>query len=171
MSKVLKCSRCGRRYRDQSDWNSVVDDDGRITALVCSDCQTPLENAEAVINEATLDYGTDGSGRLLAKPKAEDPCVVCLCATDTGLGFTGEAEYIHAALMTLGLSHDRAFLMLESEPGMVPAGELTRVFRVCEDCVAKCNAGLDPGVAGLKVGPVSSPVGVPGYCQREGRTP
>jgi hypothetical protein len=44
---------------------------GFIAATICSACQTPMENAEAEINAATLDYqGADAFGRLIARPRA-----------------------------------------------------------------------------------------------------
>lgn len=52
------CDRCGRRARSlqaMTDWNVVLEL-GVIISLLCPDCQTPEENAEAAINEATLDY-------------------------------------------------------------------------------------------------------------------
>ena len=55
MSHVIKCDRCGRRYRGHGEWNIVLSQ-GIATGFLCPDCQTPEENAEAVINEATVDY-------------------------------------------------------------------------------------------------------------------
>lgn len=66
---ALKCSRCGRRYRNQTDWNATLAA-GVITAVTCSPCQTADENAEAVINEATTDYlGVDAFGRVIGASK------------------------------------------------------------------------------------------------------
>ncbi len=59
--KVMKCSRCQRRYRGQGDWNATVER-GVIVGVLCPDCQTPDENAEAEINAATLDYKRDQAG-------------------------------------------------------------------------------------------------------------
>lgn len=70
MTKALKCSRCGRRWRGQEDWNATMKG-GVIVGALCPDCQTAAENAEAVINEATLDYKLDEQGRTVAKPKGE----------------------------------------------------------------------------------------------------
>ncbi|MDQ6854726.1 MAG: hypothetical protein M3046_13715 [Actinomycetota bacterium] len=51
-------------------------DKGRLTdEYMCPDCQTPEENAEAEINEATLDYRRgkiDARGRMTAPPKGSD---------------------------------------------------------------------------------------------------
>ncbi len=66
--KVLRCARCGRRYRGSGDWN-VTAQAGRIVGVLCPDCQTPDENAEAAINEATSDYIEDERGRFWARPK------------------------------------------------------------------------------------------------------
>ncbi|MDC8973986.1 hypothetical protein [Mycobacterium marinum] len=48
-------------------WNVVVER-GYVTGLLCPNCQTPQENAEAAVNEATLDY-TVIDGRLAGRPK------------------------------------------------------------------------------------------------------
>lgn len=64
------CDRCGRRARSlnaMSNWNVVVER-GYVTGLLCPACQTPEENVEAAINEATLDYTLIG-GRLAGRPK------------------------------------------------------------------------------------------------------
>ncbi len=70
--KVMKCSRCQRRYRGQGDWNATVER-GVIVGVLCPDCQTPDENAEAEINAATLDYERDPSGRITGRPKETEP--------------------------------------------------------------------------------------------------
>jgi hypothetical protein len=41
-----------------------------LDGCLCPDCQTPEENAEAAINEATLEYGVSVDGRLLGRPKS-----------------------------------------------------------------------------------------------------
>lgn len=67
-----KCSRCGLRIRrDLVGWN-VVFDQGKLVGYLCPRCQTAEENAEAVINESTLDYSrasTNAFGRLRAPAK------------------------------------------------------------------------------------------------------
>jgi hypothetical protein len=69
MPKLIRCDRCGRRYRGQDDWN-VTASMGRIVGFLCSSCQTPEENAEAAIKEATLDYRIDySSGLIYTFPK------------------------------------------------------------------------------------------------------
>ncbi|KFI55256.1 hypothetical protein [Bifidobacterium callitrichos] len=59
MSRVVKCSRCRRRFRenaaDAAQWN-VVFKAGRVTGYLCPDCQSDEERLEAQVNEATLDY-------------------------------------------------------------------------------------------------------------------
>jgi hypothetical protein len=65
---LRRCDRCRRRLRGGTDWNVVVER-GVITGLLCPDCQTPDENAEAVINEATTDYAVF-AGRLVGRRKA-----------------------------------------------------------------------------------------------------
>lgn len=70
--KLRRCSRCGKRCRSfkaAEAWNVIVEL-GVITELICPGCQTPLENAEAAINEATTVYGVLGDGRLIGRPKA-----------------------------------------------------------------------------------------------------
>ncbi len=64
----LRCERCGRRYRGQPDFNAVFSA-GLVISAVCGPCQTPQEWAEAVVNEATLDYGVDGEGRMRGRPR------------------------------------------------------------------------------------------------------
>ncbi len=65
----VRCQRCQRRAEgDLQGWNGTVSG-GRVVAVLCPDCQTPEENAEAAIKEATLDYGTDEQDRLVAWPK------------------------------------------------------------------------------------------------------
>ncbi|RFA15853.1 hypothetical protein B7R22_05450 [Subtercola boreus] len=64
------CSRCGRTGRDRGNWNFEMHQ-GVPVAIICPACQTAEENAEAEINEATLDYiGTDAFGRAVATSKA-----------------------------------------------------------------------------------------------------
>ena len=71
MSQVMKCSRCRRRYRGSGDWNFTMKA-GVAVAVLCPACQTPEENAEAVINESTLVYGVDATkGRPVARAKGE----------------------------------------------------------------------------------------------------
>lgn len=65
---TLKCQRCRKRYRGHGDWNLTAEK-GVVVALLCPNCQTPEENAEATVNESTLTYGTDVFGRLIGTPK------------------------------------------------------------------------------------------------------
>lgn len=72
-----------------------------------------------------------------------DSCVVCFTPTDTGLGFAGEAEWIIAGMVRLGIDQDQALATLAAgDPkwrpvGMVPSGETTAILRVCGDCAGK----------------------------------
>ncbi|MCV7380265.1 hypothetical protein H7K38_16600 [Mycobacterium alsense] len=50
-----------------ADWNVVVEY-GVVMGLLCPACQTPEENAEAAVNEATLDYFMVGD-RIAGTPK------------------------------------------------------------------------------------------------------
>jgi len=71
MAKVIKCSRCGKRMRRGDGWNMSFRR-GFLIGYLCPECQSPEENAEAEINEATLDYAAgflDQSGRQWAKSK------------------------------------------------------------------------------------------------------
>lgn len=43
--------------------------DGVVVGALCPKCQTPDENAEAAINEATVTYGHDAGGRVTGQPK------------------------------------------------------------------------------------------------------
>jgi len=54
-------------------WNAVFDR-GIFAGVICPDCQTPMENAEAEINLATLDYdrGITVDGRVYAPVKHGD---------------------------------------------------------------------------------------------------
>ena len=53
------CSRCSRLLEpgdaDAAQWNQVLAK-GRLTGWLCPDCQTPIENAEAEVKAALLDY-------------------------------------------------------------------------------------------------------------------
>jgi hypothetical protein len=73
----------------------------------------------------------------------EDSCVVCLRGTDTGLVFAGEAEWAAAGLVNLGVPADQAVAILShgtgSEPGKVPDGDITVMFRVCQACASKAQ--------------------------------
>lgn len=70
--RLIGCSRCGTvavmTAEVEQTWNAVFRQ-GSVVGVLCSDCQTPEENAEAEINMATLDYGVDEQGRALARPK------------------------------------------------------------------------------------------------------
>lgn len=68
MNRVVRCSECHRRMRSMAGWNSVFKA-GVVVGNLCPDCQTPEQNAEAEINEATLDYGINALGLIVAKPK------------------------------------------------------------------------------------------------------
>ncbi|BFM23067.1 hypothetical protein [Microbacterium sp. che218] len=67
---IIRCDRCPKRIRvGRSDGWNIIYKRGVIIGFLCSQCQTPEENAEAEINEATLDYGVDAFGRAVARPK------------------------------------------------------------------------------------------------------
>jgi hypothetical protein len=82
-------------------------------------------------------------------------CVVCIRPTDTGLKFKGDAEWIIASLMVLGLSQDVAYGVLiqgwqeryGTQNPNVPSGILTEQMRVCGSCVRKCGKKNMPAPA------------------------
>jgi hypothetical protein len=100
--------------------------------------------------------GLDGTWR--------DSCVVCLRGTDTGLAFTGEAEWVLAGLEVLGIPKNQAANMLEQvtgcDPGMVPAGDYTLGVRLCVKCAAASSAGFTVGLFPGEV-PEYRPKGTP----------
>ncbi len=70
MAKVQKCERCTKRYRGAGDWNAILRD-GEVVGVLCPACQTPEENSEAVVNQATVVYTRDAKGRTLGRAKGE----------------------------------------------------------------------------------------------------
>jgi hypothetical protein len=69
---IIRCGRCKRRLRNPYGWN-VIGDKGSIIGYLCPNCQTPEENAEAEIKEATLTYFRDSLGRIVTLPKIAIP--------------------------------------------------------------------------------------------------
>lgn len=67
-----RCHSCPREWTveapDAGEWN-VEMKTGVPQWLLCPNCQTVSQNMEAEINYATLDYGTDAFGRVIAIPK------------------------------------------------------------------------------------------------------
>lgn len=96
-----------------------------------------------------------------------DSCAVCLRGTDTGLAFTGEAEWLIAGLGALGIPDDQASAMGQeffeekgADPGMVLSGEHTMAVQVCAECVAKVEPSFPaPGIPAF---------GLPGIRQAPG---
>jgi hypothetical protein len=74
----------------------------------------------------------------------EDSCAICRKGTDTALVFRGEAEWLVAGLLNLGLSAETARISVSeyfgSPPGQVPDGIHTVVMRVCLACVERSKA-------------------------------
>jgi hypothetical protein len=68
VSSVIKCARCRRRWRGQGDWNGTFSV-GVMVGVLCPGCQTPEENTEAEVNQATMVYGKTSDGRFAAIPK------------------------------------------------------------------------------------------------------
>ena len=69
--RVHRCHRCDRRVRRAAGWNVVLEA-GLIVGLLCPACQSPEEDAEAVINEATVVYGSLPDGRVIGRPRGCD---------------------------------------------------------------------------------------------------
>lgn len=70
---VIHCDRCGTwtRAGKSEGWNTVWRK-GYIKGFLCPKCQTPEENAEAEINEATFEIvGTDAFGRAIGRIKGD----------------------------------------------------------------------------------------------------
>ncbi len=88
------------------------------------------------------------------KVAPHDSCIACFRGdTDTGLVLQGEAEFLAAGLLVMGLSEQEAMGTVEvfaeemgCKPGKVPAGVRDWVLRVCRDCASK--AGLTVGKLG-----------------------
>jgi hypothetical protein len=81
----------------------------------------------------------------------EGACAICLQGCDTALVFEGEAEWIVAGLMTLGIrDYDEAVAVLSQftgcDLGMVPNGTVTVGIQCCEACVAKSSTGMRVGL-------------------------
>lgn len=89
-------------------------------------------------------------------------CVGCGRVTDTGCGFVGDAEYIISTLHFLGVPRYRADQLTQSEPGVTPKGEITRVYRLCVGCAAEYNLRLSEGPY-LSVGPMAVLDKLPAY--------
>lgn len=62
------CNRCGRPLDGAGEW-TLETRYGVVVAVICPDCQTPEENAEAVIRDSTLDYLSTRDGRIIGRPK------------------------------------------------------------------------------------------------------
>lgn len=77
MNRLPRCSRCFRSLirsagmgLDDEAWHWAVRiRNGVPVALLCPDCQSAQENAEAEVNAATLDYGQDSVGRIVIWPR------------------------------------------------------------------------------------------------------
>ncbi|KJE20366.1 hypothetical protein FF36_05340 [Frankia torreyi] len=70
-------------------------------------------------------------------------CIACLRPTDTGLAFQGEAEWIFAGLLGLGVPEDQVHPALaDLDPagwgnGLVPVGKTAVTVRACAECASK----------------------------------
>ena len=92
-----------------------------------------------------------------------DSCTVCMKGTDTGLAFVGEAEWIMAGMVRMGIPIDQVpgtfGACVGSAPGMVPVGRLTVTVRACVGCA---------NLAGLPVDVIAVGSQIPSYVQPEG---
>lgn len=66
---TVRCSECRKVCRGTTGWNSVLKS-GSLVGFLCPTCQTPEQNAEAEVNQATLEYGRDHLGRVTGRMKA-----------------------------------------------------------------------------------------------------
>lgn len=85
-------------------------------------------------------------------------CVACLRKnTDTVLAFKGDAEWVAAGLMALGVPEDEAgstvAYALTGRVDEVPEGEVSMIFRVCETCAERPGFPVVPVAAG-EVAPI-----------------
>lgn len=117
--KTVRCERCGRRHRGSNDWNVALKD-GIVVGFLCPACQTPQENAEAVINEATLDYGLDSTHRVTGAPRTDGlgsavTMTAHELATDLFLRTEGAVRQVAARVVETGvpLSLDDAVQIVE----------------------------------------------------------
>jgi len=86
-----------------------------------------------------------------------DSCVVCNQGTDTGMVFTGSAEWLIGGLMSLGIPEVTAHAKVinyfrdnkGAAPGMVLEGEHTIGVTVCAECVAKAPEKNLPPPGGI----------------------
>ena len=87
------------------------------------------------LNPFTVPPGLDGTYR--------GTCVICGRGTDTAIAFRGEAEWVIAGGIKLGLPEPQASRMLElatgCDPGNVPVGVITVPYRICAECAAKAS--------------------------------
>lgn len=87
-------------------------------------------------------------------------CIVCFCATDTGLAFRGDLDYQTAALVKLGVPFREAVATITVfPPDLDQDGIAFHFVRVCSDCARK--AGLTEPVL------IIPGADVPCYHQRE----
>ena len=72
-AKVIRCHRCNRRARGaMTGWNANLVK-GVIIDYLCPNCQTPAEDLEAQVNEATTTYlGADQFGRIWGRRKVSE---------------------------------------------------------------------------------------------------
>lgn len=65
----LRCTRCSRSVPRQCEGWNVTMVSGVVTEVIRPRCQSAEENAEAEINDATLNYFKDGFGLFRSKCK------------------------------------------------------------------------------------------------------
>ena len=96
--KALRCERRSKCSRGRGDGNMTLEH-GAVVALLCLSGQTPDQNAEAVINEATLLCARDELGRVVARPRiveASTGCVLPVAASSASRGTSHHGNFASA---------------------------------------------------------------------------
>lgn len=66
MSRVIRCDRCGRRYRGQSDWHATIPAPLQVGEIICPQCTSSEESADAELGDAaTRHWATEQLTRYL----------------------------------------------------------------------------------------------------------
>ena len=97
-----------------------------------------------------LEHSPDGMPPPRQGSARGDTCVLCLRETDTGLSFSGDAEWVIAGLIVLGVPEELATNMVSSatgdEAGLLPGGQITFPVRVCRRCAVAGGVRLPVGL-------------------------
>jgi len=88
-----------------------------------------------------------GDGKSDGRRFGPRTCAVCGRRTEMGIAFQGEAEWVIAGMVQLGIPGDQAAVMVTDitrcDPGKVPVGRFTLPMRTCATCAARIP-GLVP---------------------------